>query len=210
MELLSTHQVGAVLGGFNRRRGNFQVRWLYPGQFLSTQTWSAGGSVPGPAQRRQQARKSSIPSGEESWREMLSLAAMKSTEPRRRAISEAAAVEVPTAVPWITSKMLAESTAETRYSLMEAGICNGKGDHGVSVPLSCRQGTGEGEDLAVLPADATSVPKHPSILPEAPATQASKPKTRKAPKNPRCSTARQGKSWCPPPRVPCHRSPLSS
>lgn len=63
---------------------------------------------------------------------MLSLAEMKSTEPRRRVISEAAAVEVPTAVPWITSKMLAESTAETRYSLMEAGICNGKGHRGMS------------------------------------------------------------------------------
>lgn len=91
------------------------------------------GSIPGPAQRRQQARKSSIPSGEERWREMLSLAEMKSTEPRRRVISEAAAVEVPTAVPWITSKMLAESMAEMRYSLMEGGICNGKGHHGLSL-----------------------------------------------------------------------------
>lgn len=112
---------------------------------------------------------------------MLSLAEMKSTEPRCRVISDAAAVEVPTAVPWITSKMLAESTAETRYSLIEAGICNGKGDHGVSVPLSCRQGTGEGEDPAVLLRGATSIPKHPSILPGAPATQASKPKQEKPP-----------------------------
>lgn len=65
---------------------------------------------------------------------MLSLAEMKSTEPRCRDISEAAAVEVPTAVPWITSKMLAESMAETRYSLMEAGICQGKCHCGWSVP----------------------------------------------------------------------------
>lgn len=57
---------------------------------------------------------------------MLSLAEMKITEPRCRDISEAAAVEVPTAVPWITNKMLAESMAEMRYSLMEAGICQGK------------------------------------------------------------------------------------
>lgn len=65
---------------------------------------------------------------------MLSLAEMKSTEPRCRDISEAAAVEVPTAVPWITSKMLAESMAEMRYSLMEAGICQGKCHCGWSVP----------------------------------------------------------------------------
>ena len=65
---------------------------------------------------------------------MLSLAEMKSTEPRRRVISEAAAVDVPMAVPWITSKMLAESTAEMRYSLMEGGICNGNGHHGLSLP----------------------------------------------------------------------------
>lgn len=104
-----------------------------------------GGSVPGPAQRRQQARKSSIPSGEERCREMLSLADTKSTEPRRRDISEAAAVEVPTAVPWITSRMLAESMAEMRYSLMEAGICQGK-CHCAGVSLSfdplCRAGRG--------------------------------------------------------------------
>lgn len=74
-------------------------------------------------QRRQQARKSSIPSGEETCREMLSLAEMKNTEPRRKVISDVAPVEVPTAVPWITSRMLAESTAEMRYSLIE-GICN--------------------------------------------------------------------------------------
>lgn len=73
---------------------------------------------------------------------MLSLAEMKSTEPRRRLISEAAAVEVPTAVPWITSKMLAESTAETRYSLMEAGICNGKGHHSFNLPQCWRAGSG--------------------------------------------------------------------
>lgn len=65
---------------------------------------------------------------------MLSLAEMKSTEPRCRDISEAAAVEVPTAVPWITSKMLAESMAEMRYSLMEAGICRGKWHCGWSLP----------------------------------------------------------------------------
>lgn len=46
--------------------------------------------------------------------EMLSLAEMKITEPRRRVISDAAAVEVPMAVPWITSRILAESSAEMR------------------------------------------------------------------------------------------------
>lgn len=82
---------------------------------------------------------------------MLSLAETKSTEPRRRDISEAAAVEVPTAVPWITSKMLAESTAEMRYSLMEAGICRGKchcAGVSLSFPLLCRAGRG----LSPLPA----------------------------------------------------------
>ena len=42
------------------------------------------------------------------------MAEMKITEPRRRVISDAAAEEVPMAVPWITSRILAESSAEMR------------------------------------------------------------------------------------------------
>lgn len=72
------------------------------------------GDAGDPAQSRQQARKSSIPSDEDRCMEMLSLAEMKITEPRRRVISDAAAVEVPMAVPWITSRILAESSAEMR------------------------------------------------------------------------------------------------
>jgi len=117
---------------------------LRPDRFLSPRTRRDGESAAGRAQRRQQARKSSIPSGEERWREMLSLAEMKSTEPRHRVISAAAAVEVPTAVPRITSKMLAESTAETRYSLMEVGICNGKSHRGWSLPPASLWGAGRG------------------------------------------------------------------
>lgn len=116
-------------GGKAFKRGDFAH-----GSFYLLEDGVMQRSVPGAAQSRQQARKSSIPSGEERCREMLSLAEMKSTEPRCRDISEAAAVDVPTAVPWITSRMLAESMAETRYSLMEAGICQGKRHRGHSVP----------------------------------------------------------------------------
>lgn len=76
-----------------------------------------------PYYKRQQARKRTIPSGELKCKERLSLAEMNNTVPGRRIISEVAAVEVPTAEPWTVSKMLAESTAEMRYSLMEGGIC---------------------------------------------------------------------------------------
>lgn len=77
-----------------------------------------------PNYKRQQARKSSIPPVEDNCKETLSLAEMNNTEPRLRVISDAAAVEVPTAFPWITNRMLAESMAETRYILLDEGICN--------------------------------------------------------------------------------------
>lgn len=164
MELLFLHIRCGLVWLLEGGRGGVQARDASAqASFYLLNRGAMGGKRPAAAQRRQQARKSSIPSGEERWREMLSLAEMKSTEPRRRVISEAAAVEVPTAVPWITSKMLAESTAETRYSLMEEGICNRKAHRGLVSPSFSSLGELEGGHPHSHPAAAFAVPRPPCV-----------------------------------------------
>ncbi|VCW55662.1 unnamed protein product, partial [Gulo gulo] len=68
---------------------------------------------------RQQARNISRSSGTVSFSETLSLAPMKSTPPRCKGIDVWAVALLAVTLPWTTSRILAESTSKTLYSVME-------------------------------------------------------------------------------------------
>lgn len=71
---------------------------------------------------KQQARNMVMPVDDVTCNETLSLAEMKSTEPRFRVMSERAAADVAAASPSITNRMPADSSALTVYCRTEAGI----------------------------------------------------------------------------------------
>lgn len=70
---------------------------------------------------KQHARNMVMPVDDVICKETLSLAEMKSTEPRFRVMSESAAADVATASPSMTSRIPAESRALTVYCCIEDG-----------------------------------------------------------------------------------------
>lgn len=75
---------------------------------------------------KQQARNISRSSGTVSFSETLSLAPMKSTPPRFRGIPAWAVGVLAVTVPCTIKRMLAESNAETLYSVTEPGTWVGR------------------------------------------------------------------------------------